>query len=68
MRVRRTLAPDQKGTKKLLRPYDSQLVCARYRDDAERRLRFTTVAADHRTRPLVADAHENGWCDPGRRP
>jgi hypothetical protein len=46
MRVRRTLAPDQKGTKKLLHPYDSQLVCARYRDDAERRLRFTT---DERT-------------------
>jgi hypothetical protein len=46
MRVRRTLTPDQKGTKQLLRPYDSQQVCARYRDDAERRLRFTTVAAD----------------------
>ena len=68
MRVRRTLTPDQKGTKKLLRQYDSQLVCAHYRDDAERRLRFITVAADHRTSPLVADAHENGWCDPGRRP
>jgi hypothetical protein len=43
MRARRTLAPGQKGTKKLLRQYDAQLVCVRYRYDAERRLRFTTV-------------------------
>jgi hypothetical protein len=46
MRVRRTLAPDQEGTKKLLRQYDSQRMCACYRDDAERRLRFPAVAAD----------------------
>jgi hypothetical protein len=43
MRARRTLAPGQKGTKKLLREYGAQLVCVRYRYDAERRLRFTTV-------------------------
>ncbi len=43
MRARCTLAPGQKGTKKLLRQYGAQLVCVRYRDDAERRLRFTTV-------------------------
>jgi hypothetical protein len=43
MRARRTLAPGQKGTKKLLRKYGAQLVCVRYRYDAERRLRFTTV-------------------------
>jgi hypothetical protein len=43
MRARRTLTPGQKGTKKLLRQYGSQLVCVRYRYDAERRLRFTTV-------------------------
>jgi hypothetical protein len=66
MRVRRTLAPDQKGTKKLLRPYDSQLVCACYRDDAERRLRFTTVAADHRTSPVVAVLAKIVGADAGR--
>src|SRR6266511_4971974 len=43
MRTRRTLTPGQKGTKKLLRQYGSQLVCVRYRYDAERRLRFKTV-------------------------
>jgi hypothetical protein len=43
MRARRTLAPGQQGTKKLLRQYGAQLVCVRYRYDAERRLRFTTV-------------------------
>jgi hypothetical protein len=43
MRARRTLAPGQKGTKKLLRQYGAQLVCVRYRYDAERHLRFTTV-------------------------
>jgi hypothetical protein len=43
MRARRTLAPGQKGTKKLLRQYGAQLVCVRYRYDSERRLRFTTV-------------------------
>jgi hypothetical protein len=43
MRVRRTLTPGQKGTKKLLRQYGSQLVCVRYRYDVERRLRFKTV-------------------------
>ena len=43
MHARRTMAPGQKGTKKLLQQYGSQLVCVRYRYDAQRRLRFTTV-------------------------
>jgi hypothetical protein len=43
MRARRTLAPGQKGPKKLLRQYGAQLVCVRYPDDTDRRLRFTTV-------------------------
>jgi hypothetical protein len=43
MRAGRTLAPGKKGTKKLLSQYGSQLVCVRYRYDAERCLRFTTV-------------------------
>ena len=43
MRARRTLTPAQKGTKKLLRQYGPQLVCVRYRYDAERRLRCKTV-------------------------
>jgi hypothetical protein len=43
MRARRTLAPGQRGTKKLLRQYGAQLVCVRYRYDAERCLRSITV-------------------------
>jgi hypothetical protein len=43
MRARRILVPGQKGTKKLLRHSDSQLVCVRYRYDAESRLHFPTV-------------------------
>jgi hypothetical protein len=43
MRARRILVPGQKGTKKLLRHCDSQLVCVWYRYDAESRLHFPTV-------------------------
>src|SRR6267142_2061740 len=43
MCARRTLVPGQKGTKNLLRQYSSQLVCVRYRYDAESRLHFPTV-------------------------
>jgi len=43
MRALRTLAPGQQGTKKLLRQYGTQLVRVRYRDDADRGLRCTTV-------------------------
>ena len=43
MHARRTMVPGQKGTKMLLQQYGSQLVCVRYRYDAQRRLRFTTV-------------------------
>lgn len=43
MRARRILVPGQKGTKKLLRHCDSQLMCVRYRYNAESRLRFPTV-------------------------
>ena len=43
MQARRTLAPGQKGTKKLLDPYGEQLVCVRYRYDEQRRKRGATV-------------------------
>jgi hypothetical protein len=56
------------GTKKRLCQWDSQLVCTRYHDDTERRLRFTTVTTDHRTNLLVGNADEDGWCDLVRRP
>jgi hypothetical protein len=52
MRARRTLTPGQKGTKKLFRQYGSQLVCVRYRDDAERCLRFKTVER------IIEQAHD----------
>jgi hypothetical protein len=43
MRARRILVPGQKGTKKLLRHCDSQLVCVQYRYNAKSRLRFPMV-------------------------
>lgn len=43
MRTRLKLKPGQRGTKKLLNQYGEQLVCVRYRYDAERKKRFKTV-------------------------
>lgn len=43
MMIRRTLLPGQSGTKKLQRQYGERLVCVRYRYDAERNVRVTTV-------------------------
>ena len=42
-RIAKRLAPDQAGAKKLARRYGSALVCVRYRHDAERGMRYTTV-------------------------
>ena len=43
MRIRLTLWPGQKGTKKLAAKYGERLVCVRYRYDAARRRRYKTV-------------------------
>lgn len=43
MRVRLTLWPGQKGTKKLQARYGKRLVCVRYRYDADRLRRYKTV-------------------------
>ncbi len=43
MQIRLKLLPGQKGTKKLLQKYGTQLVCVRYRYDTERKKRFKTV-------------------------
>jgi hypothetical protein len=43
MRTRLTLAPGKKGAKKLLAQYGDQLVCVRYRYDAQKRRRYKTV-------------------------
>jgi hypothetical protein len=43
MRTRVKLRPGQRGTKRLLKQYGEQLVCVRYRYDAERRKRYTTI-------------------------
>jgi hypothetical protein len=43
MRTRLKLNPGQRGTKKLLAQYGDQLVCVRYRYDAEQKKRFKTV-------------------------
>lgn len=72
MRGRRTLAPGQKGTKKLLRQYGAQLVCVRDRDDAERRLRCTTVELSIEQSPgspapaRVADRERGGTATAGQ--
>ena len=42
-RIAKRLAPDQAGAKKLARRFGSALVCVRYRHDADRGLRYTTV-------------------------
>ena len=43
MRTRVKLRPGQRGTKQWLAKYGDQLVCVRYRYDAHRRTRYTTV-------------------------
>jgi hypothetical protein len=43
MQVRLTLQPGQRGTKRFSQLYGEQLVCVRYRYDAARQKRFTTV-------------------------
>jgi hypothetical protein len=43
MEARVTLRPGQRGTKKLVQRFGESLICVRYRYDATRRKRFTTV-------------------------
>lgn len=43
MRVGRKLKPGQPGTKKLTGRYGKRLICVRYRYDARRKRRYTTV-------------------------
>ena len=43
MRTRAKLQPGQRGTKRWVKQYGDRLVCVRYRYDAERRRRYTTV-------------------------
>ena len=43
MEARVTLRPGQRGTKKLVKRFGESLICVRYRYDATRRKRFTTV-------------------------
>lgn len=43
MRTRLTLTPGLPGTKALVAEYGDQLICVRYRYDAERRKRYKTV-------------------------
>ncbi len=49
--VTRSLRPGQAGTRKLLRAYGPRLVCVRYRESADGRLRFTTVEIEVDRRP-----------------
>ena len=41
--IRLTLAPGQRGTKKLAQKYGDNLVCVRYRYDEDEKRRYTTV-------------------------
>ena len=43
MQARRTLAPGQKGTKRLVEQYGAKLVCVRYRYDEQNKRRYKTV-------------------------
>lgn len=43
MRIRLTLLPGRRGTKKLTAQYGDRLVCVRYRYDIARRKRYKTV-------------------------
>jgi hypothetical protein len=43
MEARGTLRPGQRGTKKLVSRFGDRPICVRYRYDASRRKRFTTV-------------------------
>ena len=55
MEARATLRPGKKGTKKLVARFGDRLICVRYRYDARRRKRFTTVEL------IVAEAD---WAPP----
>jgi hypothetical protein len=55
MQARATLRPGQKGTKKLVERFGTQLIYVRYRYDARQRKRFTTVE-------LIVD--ETAWDPP----
>jgi hypothetical protein len=55
MRTRVKLRPGQRGTKRWLAKYGDQLVCVRYRYDAQHRKRYTTVEL------IVAEAE---WTPP----
>ena len=43
MRIGQTLRPGQRGTKRLSAQYGEQLICVRYRYDAQAKCRYTTV-------------------------
>jgi hypothetical protein len=58
MRTRLKLLPGQKGTKKLLQKYGDNLVCVRYRYDAERNRRYKTVELIIDEVPWVAPRRE----------
>ncbi len=57
MRIRLSLKPGQKGTKRLQDRYGDRLVCVRYRYDEESGKRFKTVE-------LIVE--EADWCKPSR--
>ena len=54
-----TVAPGQRGTRKLLAQYGDRLVCVRYRYDAQRRKRLKTVE-------LIVE--EDAWAPPPSPP
>jgi hypothetical protein len=63
-KVKRTLVPSQKGTKKFVRRYGDRLVCVRYRDDAELQRKITTVeiVADERPwHPVPKRIPDDTW-------
>jgi len=58
MKIRRILRPGQPGTKKLLKTYGENLLCVRYRYDAEKKLMFKTIEIIIESKPWEPEATE----------
>ena len=62
-RVVKTLRPMQPGTLKLVQRYGDALVCVRYREDAQRTTRYTTVELIIQASPVQRRGKDKQWVD-----
>lgn len=61
MQVTKKLAPDQPGAKKLAQRFGEQLLCVRYRQDAEAGRRYTTVELVVDEGPMPIDKRKSAF-------